>query len=267
MARWHLSALLAICCAGATASTAPAGPRTVNVASDFFTYHGRCSSKGPAERARQWQVLLEDRHPAFFSQVIYRNQQGKARERYRAWCIERFWSDVAPRMASIRRLGTGIEREIAAIVGRFQKQFPDFRPTRTFYVTVSFSFRGKVAELDGKPVLALGLDQLTAGATQLRITMAHELFHLYHFQTFSVKGGLYRSLWAEGLATYVSAMIVPGHRFSAYLGFPGWKMNRCEKLLARMAAELKQQLGSIDQRIKRIYFGAEPRGGTARGPW
>ena len=35
-------------------------------------------------------------------------------------------------------------------------------------------------------------------------------------------------------------------------------MNRCQELLPEMAAELRREMGSNDERIRRIYFGAEP---------
>ncbi len=118
--------------------------------------------------------------------------------------------------------------------------------------------------MGGRDVLALGLEFFRdSGADadrQIRITLAHELFHLYHFQFFSASGGLYRPLWAEGLATYASAVVVPGHKRSAYLGFPGRKMNRCHELLPLLAADLKKNMGQNDRRIERLYFGAEDNG-------
>ena len=110
----------------------------------------------------------------------------------------------------------------------------------------------------GKNVFGIGLDHLDpARPEQIEITIAHELFHLYHFQTFRASGGLYRTLWAEGLAVYASAVVVPGHRDSAYLGFDAAKMNRCAELLPALARELKANLSENDPRLHRIYFGAE----------
>ncbi len=45
---------------------------------------------------------------------------------------------------------------------------------------------------------------------------------------------------------------------SAYLGFSGEKMNRCQALLPRMARELREKMGENDEKLRRIYFGAEP---------
>ena len=235
------------------------GVRIVNVAADFLAYHQACADADAAERVARWEELLEAKHPDFFRDAVYRKKQGAERDRFKTWCITTFWSDVAPKIAAIRTLADAMPAQIAAVVGSFRKQFPDFKPTTDFYVTVSLTFRGKVMDVAGKPVFGIGLDQLDAKQPhQIQITIAHELFHLYHFQTFSPKGGLYRVLWAEALASYASAVVVPGHRMSGYLGFSGEKMNRCQDLLPRMARELKEKMGENDERLRRIYFGAEP---------
>jgi hypothetical protein len=232
--------------------------KIIDVAADFISYHEECKDLGKAERKAQWDRLLEGRHPDFFQEVIYRKKTGSDRERFKEWCIQTFWADVAPKMPTVRKLHLTAPEAVRGVVGPFQQTFPDFRPSTDFYLTISFSFRGKVVDVKGKDVFAIGLENFEPGEPQLRITIAHELFHLYHFQFFSASGGLYRSLWAEGLASYASAVLVPGYRFSQYLGFPGAKMNRCQELLPVMAKELLQEIGNNDQRIKRIYFGAEP---------
>ena len=145
-------------------------------------------------------------------------------------------------------------------MGRFRKRFPGFKADTDFYVTISFSFNGKVVNIGTKNVFALGLEAFksTDPLLQAEITIAHELFHLYHFQFFSTRGGLYRTLWAEGLAVYASAVLVPGHRYSTYLAFSPKKVDRCGALLGKLAAELGRHMDGKDHRIERLYFGAEP---------
>lgn len=235
------------------------GPRIVNVALDFIAYHAACAQVGEAERAAKWDTLLEERHPAFFNDALYRGKQDAERQRFKAWCLATFWRDVVPRMGAIRALSASVPAQIPQDIRAFQKVFPDFRPATDFYVTVSFTFRGKVVQVGGKDAFGIGLDFLDPARPQeLAITIAHELSHLYHFQSFDPRGGLYRTLWAEGLAAYASAVVVPGHKMSAYLGFSGEKMNRCEALLGQMALELRKNMGENDARLRRIYFGAEP---------
>lgn len=236
----------------------PAGPKIVNVVDDFLAYHGACKDASAAVREAKWDETLEARHRDFFEQVIYRKLEGDQRAKHKQFCIKEFWEKVAPRIAEISRLNAGIEQEITTTLAQFRKAFPAFKPTTDFYVTISFSFHGKVADLNGKKVFAIGLENYQPGTPEIRITIAHEMFHLYHFQFFSASGGLYRPLWAEGLAVYASSVVVPGHRYSMYLGFPAWKMNRCQEMLPELAADIKKHMGEHNRQRERIYFGAEP---------
>ena len=233
--------------------------RIVNVVNDFQAYYRQCSTKDWDHRLSNWDSMLEDKFPLFFSDAIYRGKKGPERDRYKHVCIRLFWDEVAPRMREIDRLNNDLEEKIHLMVAEFQKHLPDFSPATDFYITISFSFRGKALPVGEQNVIAIGLEAFKEGdERQIQITLAHEMFHLYHFQYFRPGGGLYRSLWTEGLATYASAVVVPGDRQSVYLGFPAEKMNRCDELLPLLAGDLKKNLGRNDHRLERIYFGAEP---------
>ena len=254
-----LAAVLLATPAAAAQNAKPPKFKIVNVVDDFLAYHKQCATADLATRSAQWDQLLEARHKDFFLHVIYRKKQGKDRLRYKRECIRSFWAHIAPRMKQIAKLNAGIEALITKLVVRFGKRFGDFKADTDFYVTISFSFNGKVVDIDKKNVFALGLEGFKSNnpLLQAEITIAHELFHLYHFQYFSTHGGLYRTLWAEGLAVYASALLVPGHRYSTYLAFPPKKVDRCGALLGKLAAELRKHMNGKDPRIERAYFGAE----------
>jgi hypothetical protein len=233
------------------------GYRIINLIPDFIHYHEQARDRNLAGRVHRWNTLLEAKHPAFFNDSIYRALQGAERERYKMSCIRRFWAEMPPLLPKLGAMHRGVERQLRATIETFRSTFPDFNPSRDYYLTIAFSYRGKVMGVGGKDAFALGLEQLADGGPQVPITIAHELFHLYHFQTFDCGWGLYRTLWAEGMAVYASAVLVPGHAMSAYLQFPPEKMNRCEQLLPTLAKGLKEHLGSGQRRVKRLYFGAE----------
>lgn len=231
--------------------------RITNIVDDFLLYHDAAKPRNHSGRVHRWNALLEAKHPTFFRDAIYRRKQGDELTRYKASCIRRFWDEVAPRIPAIRRVNATVEQQIRDTVATFAATFPDFDADRDFYVTISLSFRGKVVTVGDKDVFALGLDYLDKGGPQIPITIAHELYHLFHFQTFDAGGGLYRILWAEGLASYASSIVVPGHPMSTYLEFPAAKMNRCRQLLPTLAKQLGDNLASRDHRLRRTYFGAE----------
>ncbi len=237
------------------------GYRIVNVVDDFMAYHRAAKDGSERQRAALWDSMVEAAHRAFFDDAVYRRKKGPERERYKAYCRRTFWEEIAPEMDFFRGLNRNIGATMDRVVLDFRKHLPEFKPDTDFYVTFSFSFRGKAVGVGGRDVLALGMESFrdfgSKAENQIRITLAHEMFHLFHFRFFSASGGLYRPLWAEGLATYASAVVVPGFRSSAYLGFSGTKMNRCHDLLPQLAADLKKNMGRNDRRLARLYFGAE----------
>lgn len=243
--------------AGETQVTAPAGVRIHNVASAFIAYGEQGAALDPAGRAELWDRMLAARWPDFFNQVIYRNQQGPRRQAYRAALIARFWAEVAPRLAGLKAMNQTADQRLLKGLEGFQRVFPGFQPAGDYYLTVSFSFDGKVTEVNGKTVLALGLERFGAGDPRFDITVAHELFHLYHFATFRASGGLYRGVWSEGLAVYASAALVPGHRKSAYLGFSGQRMNQIHDNYRRIVAFIRANYNSGDHAVKRACLGME----------
>lgn len=254
--------LLSIAVVGARGEESGDAPapdfRIVNMVDDYLAYYRACAESDGPTRDRRWTEMLETKHPQFFADAIYRRKEGEDRDAYREVCIRRFWEEIAPRIDEIANRNEGIVAVVEGVIRDFRKALPDSREATDLYITISFSFRGKAVTVGEKDVIALGLEFFTEpGDLQLRITLAHELFHLHHFQTFDAGGGLYRTLWAEGMATYASAVVVPGRKRSTYLGFPVAKMNRCHELLPLLAADLKKNLGENDHRLKRIYFGAE----------
>ena len=74
----------------------------------------------------------------------------------------------------------------------------------------------------------LGVDTIAQFETpaSLPVFLSHELFHRYHFQAAGFSDDLaerdliWRSLWAEGLATYVSARLNPSNPLSDALIVP-----------------------------------------------
>jgi len=229
----------------------------INVADDFVAYYKKCLDADDETRAKQWDKMLESKHQDFFDYAIYRNKKGEDRENFKKARIAEFWNDIAPKMEKIAKLNKNAEAEIKNVLGEFKKYFADFDPARNYYITIAFSFKGKVVDVAGKDVFAIGLESFGDDILQFKITVAHELFHLYHFQFFTTSGAIYRKVWAEGMATYASAVIVPGYKDSKYLGFSVEKMNKCYELLPKMAAELRKNMGERDEKLERIYLGAE----------
>ena len=134
-----------------------------------------------------------------------------------------FAKDYLPKaleyVPSIRRLRARFQNEEPAVLDRFCQMFPDFVPAKVkIYLMLSlFRFDAKIPSEHPESLL-IGLDGLARfhGAdAPLPVILSHEFFHLYHFQVNPLPKNpdelpLYRLLWQEGLAVYVSQQLNSG---------------------------------------------------------
>ena len=161
----------------------------------------------------------------------------------------------------MRKLSDSIETDLPLYLSGFQKVFPDFACKNSIYFLISLgAFDGSVRTVSGQPALLFGVD-VTARIhppDELGALFDHELFHMYHRQITGVAGGrsdpLYRALWEEGLATYVSGALNPRVSESAILGRPEDLAERAEPLLPQIARELLQNMDSTSPDLYQAFF-------------
>ena len=251
-------------CSGATTTSSSSdvttmedGHRLINLARLFVEYGISSQDLDLKQKWLLWEQRLEKNYPDFFNQVIYRNLSGPRRSKFRAEVFNQFWQDVYPHIERIAQLAETSPQLVAKARRDFKKHFPDFQPACDYYLTVSFSFVGKAADLNGATVFVLGLEHFEPDSPGLEITMAHEQFHLHHFKTFSPQGALYRGVWSEGMATVASEVVVPGYRLSQYLGFTPQKMNEIYSRFEELKSLAMANLDQADSGIKRAFLGVE----------
>ena len=154
-----------------------------------------------------------------------------------------------------RALDAALRQAIQDVTERFGQTFPDFRCNFPIYVTETFgTMDGAGRDVAGHPALVLGVDMIAEFETsaQLPVFLSHELFHRYNFQAAGFSDDLaerdviWRSLWAEGLATYVSAKLNPSHPLSDALIFPRDLDSRAQPFIPQMAAELLAAADRVD---------------------
>jgi hypothetical protein len=152
------------------------------------------------------------------------------------------------------------------VAKRFRRAFPDFRCDFPVYVTETFgAMDGAGRVVAGHPALVLGVDSIAEFETSvsLPVFLSHELFHRYHFQTagFSDDLGerdlLWRSLWAEGLATYVSALLNPSNSLSDALIFPRDLEAQAKPFVPEMASDLLAAADRVDPATFAEFFEVE----------
>jgi len=156
----------------------------------------------------------------------------------------------------------------------FARAFPDFQCKFPIYLAPTFGrMDGAGRVVDGRPALVLGPDVLASyvSAAQLPVFLAHELFHRHHFERagfsddLAERDVLWRTLWAEGLATYVSARLNPDRPLSDAMLLPRDLAERATPLLPVLVAELYPQLDAVDAGMFGRFFKYGDASAQARG--
>jgi hypothetical protein len=150
-----------------------------------------------------------------------------------------------------------------AVARRFTDTFPDFRCDFTVYKTETFGFMdGAGRDVGGRPSLVFGVDTIAQYWTPaaLPVFLSHELFHRYHFQVAGFSDDLaerdliWRSLWAEGLATYASARLNPANPLGDALIMPRDLDAQARPFVPQMAAELLAAADTVDAKTFGKFF-------------
>lgn len=126
------------------------------------------------------------------------------------------YPQLGPRIAPGART---LKSQIPVQARRFRRLFPDaaIRPRVELVLAPNFDAKSGVLG-DGTPVLAFAVDTLLLERANSSVIFPHELFHLYHATHSGIHNDgvmpgadLTLPLFAEGLATYVSAVLSTGH--------------------------------------------------------
>jgi hypothetical protein len=167
-----------------------------------------------------------------------------------------------------------LQRALAETTERFAKALPDFRCDFVVHIAPTFGrMDGAGRVVGGQPALVLGPDVLASYQTpaQLPVFLAHELFHRYHFAAAGFSDDLaerdvtWRTLWAEGLATYASARLNPERPLADALLLPRDLAERATPLLPTLARELGAKLDDIDPPTFARFFEGGDASAKARG--
>jgi Predicted Zn-dependent protease (DUF2268) len=167
---------------------------------------------------------------------------------------QRYLFELEQRSFAIRSVARRFNTVRSNLEEQFIKTFPDFRPERTtVYLTVSrFRFDGKVPHdrLDRLLIALDGIAKFHGARAPMAVIFAHELFHLYHFQVNRPPVDpdqlpLYRLIWQEGLACYVSSVLNPTASLSDVLFDPRLAIDG-PKFVTSAARRLLSDLSSTD---------------------
>jgi hypothetical protein len=206
-------------CYFSPATLAADGSAQPTVTASFAAFWQAAKGRPFVQQLAAWDRDIEAPRRDLYDSVVWEashHQDGYARK-------QRF---LQARFAAYPALAAGIPMEELVLrrvldkqIPRFRRVFPDANPQPPVQVLLAPNFDAKSGVLaDGRPVLVFAVDSLLLEKADLDIVVPHELFHLYHakhagFGNDGVMPGVALTvpLFEEGLATYVSSQLSPGH--------------------------------------------------------
>lgn len=214
----------------------------------------RIAPEEKENRAKLFAQLIIQPHPEIYGKPQVFNTDLAT--------LERYLDGLGPYLPAIEHIHRRFEEQRTSIQAKFLNAFPDFDTARTrVYLMLSlFRFDGKIPH-DNPRMLLLGLDGLAKfhGAdARLPVILSHELFHLYHFQVNPLPRDpdqveLYRLIWQEGLATYVSQVLNPDASLADVLLDPRLAVEG-PRFIPQSAHGLLNQLESTDDATTALYL-------------
>lgn len=220
---------------------------------DLFRYLERAPADRRASTQRFSEIVIQP-HPEIYRRPQIFKTDVDSLSVYLG-ALPRYLSQIRTVHEQLRKAEGPVERALADL-------FPDLDRShlRVYLMLSLFRFDGKVPD-DNPHILLLGVDGIARfhGTNfPIRVLLSHELFHLYHFQVNPAPKPvddlpLYRQIWQEGLATYVSQQLNPEAPLSDILLDPRLARDGPE-LIPTFAQRLLPQLETADDSIAAEYL-------------
>lgn len=225
-----------------------AEPIVHNIAPAFATTWDASKDLPMPERVAAFRKNVASKFPEFYD--VSRFGSGKSEadyDKYIARSIENFAAIRNGYLEKASVFGDALPRHLKT----FDAVFPDFHLSTPIWLVHSLGeMDGGTRELKGKHYLIFGADMIERLHPEgdLAPLFHHELFHVYHEPRFACNTeAVWKNLWEEGLATYVShAMNPKANQTELLLDFPKGMPAATEAKLAESWAQLEQVLDNTD---------------------
>lgn len=231
------------------------GPRIRNYTDSFLSFWNKNKDRPISEQIDAFKIEVATELPEFYQFKFDRwKQQGRDADKMLEGQLRAF-----PRIAQdFEKKNRLIKKELRENLETFQKTFEDFDTNFDVYILHSLGeMDGGSRMINGKQYFIFGIDGIIEhhNADTDVPFYHHELFHQYHYQKFVGAEKIWASLWAEGLATYVSGAINPGSTFrDMMLDVPPGLVEKCEADLPYLWAKLAEKLDSSSEDDYATFF-------------
>jgi hypothetical protein len=227
-----------------------------NFMPDFWQFWQAAENQPVERQAELWQSLYVSKH-----QPVFDDLAGPCKDQWDpAWARTRYFPNLPKIASSMRDATANLPEKLAATQARFLAQFPDMQWAGDIYVMASgYCFNGRAQIIQGRGAILFGMDATVAlGQKDLSPGMTHELFHRYHHQFFdfeaSSKYPLWTTLWAEGMAQYVSEQLNPGASDADLARVPSGMVQNVDTRRQELAADFLKKFASTQEVDAKIYF-------------
>jgi len=219
--------LLALVCSCVSASAVraadPQGPPSI--ANSFRQFWDAAQGQPFDKQISKWDEFIERPRQELYDWVVWEKRDNPSWAKDKAFALKARFADYPRISGEIPSAFRSLEAAIPVQAARFRELFPDAPAKPSVAVVLAPDFDSKTGVLaDGMPVLALSIDTLILEKADLGILFPHELFHLYDAKHAGITNDgvmpdtkLTLPLFEEGLATYVSTQVSPGHTDGQYL--------------------------------------------------
>jgi hypothetical protein len=221
----------------------------------------RTAGEPEATQIAAYKQALIAPHPGLYAEGVLGLKQGPAMDQLILASLAQ-----ARKAPDREALKARVRQQVAATSLAFHQVFPDFRCNFPVYMTDSLGvLDGAGRIVDGRPAMVLGIGSIEIEESHLSLAVFfnHEFFHRYHFQAagFSDDAAgnetIWRALWTEGLATYISRVLTPGATLAEAL-LSKKLAERAQPLMPRMAADLLAGMDRVEPELFNTYFTSGP---------
>ncbi len=134
--------------------------------------------------------------------------------------IGSYFDDLRPDAGAARAVSARLSKELPADIARFQGALPDFDSSSIYAIYVMptfYHFAGQTRDMGDKIGVFFGPDVIAnvyGANANVGVIVAHELFHIYQYETYTGSRNrsrpLWLQVWIEGSAAYASEHLTPG---------------------------------------------------------
>ena len=223
--------------------------RVINIVDDFLLFWDQAKDKTPAVQRKLWKRMVENKYPDYFDRAVYRTTDPKIRQAM----LDEFLIRVPSQVEQIREFNKNISdlgaSPLLEAVIFFKARFREYQQQHDIYIGLSmFRFDGAIRAVQndaGVPdTLCLGAEVLSSYDTeQIKIAVAHEFFHLYHFgflfqdPLLSEFRMAHMPLMIEGMAIAGAEEVFPYKSRETYLHFEKQELAAQQRDLGQNAAQ------------------------------